>query len=144
MKEFITRPEIQSLSCELCGKKEPHLVLYDFDIDLKPLFMQHLNGGFIEPVMNTESNQQYEFNGFEKMTEICKSRQVADFIKNEEYRKMNNLEVRYEYNHFITEGAVLYICCKPSSIHPSIESKENWPGVTNRRLYKIKPKDIEG
>lgn len=42
--------EIQSLVLELCGRKEPHLVRYDFDIDLKPLFYT-LRDGSIRPAL---------------------------------------------------------------------------------------------
>jgi len=49
---------IQSMSFELCGKKEPHLVKYDFDIELKPLFLQTINGD-IEPLLTKDSTIQF-------------------------------------------------------------------------------------
>nr|CAG4716680.1 unnamed protein product [Naegleria fowleri] len=145
LREFCRRPEIQSISCELCGTKEPHLVKYDFDIALKPLFMQFKSGGSIEPIIDPNDSRQqlFEFTNFADMCHICKERQKCDFAINDEYRKKNNLEIRYEYNHFATEGAVLYILCKPNRLLGQYDLGSDWIGVSNRKLYKIKPKDIE-
>ncbi|KAG2378678.1 hypothetical protein C9374_007826 [Naegleria lovaniensis] len=145
LHEFFKRPEIQSISCELCGIKEPHLVKYDFDIALKPLFMQFKSGGNIEPIIdpNDTHQQLFEFVNFADMCHICKERQKHDFALNDEYRKKNNLEIRYEYNHFATEGAVLYILTKPNRLLGQYNFGNDWIGVSNRKLYKIKPKDIE-
>jgi hypothetical protein len=67
----------------------------------------------------------------EKMIEnACKFSQQADLKSNEDYRKDHNLSHKYEYNHFITEGKVLY-CLNMAGY------------VVDDTMYKIKPKDIE-
>lgn len=61
---------------------------------------------------------------------MCSASQKRDLEANEEYRKKNNLKHRYEHNHFITEGKVLYLL-------------DNQGRNLNRTMYKVKPKDIE-
>ena len=124
----LMKDSIQSYSFELCGKKEPHLVNYDFDIDLKPLFLGREDGR-IEPVITSECNY-YNSASNDEIVEACKNNQWMDFEINEQYRKLHNLPVKYEYNHFQTEGKVLYLM----DYHDLCVS---------RTLYKIKPKDIE-
>ncbi|KAL9653894.1 hypothetical protein ABK040_012953 [Willaertia magna] len=137
--DFIKREEVQSICFELCGKKEPHLVLYNFDICLKPLFLQHFTTGYIEPIVNKEDTEVYNLENMEQLTAICENRQIVDYEKNEKYRKEKNLSIRYEYEHFTTEGAVLYLISEV----PSKDQQEPICCVSNRKLYKIKPKDIE-
>jgi hypothetical protein len=50
--------------------------------------------------------------------------------RNETFRKEHNLRIRYEYDHFITEGYVLYVIKENGFVH-------------HRNLYKVKPTDIE-
>jgi hypothetical protein len=38
---------------ELCGSEVPHLVKYDFDVALEPIFVTY-NDGKIQPVINKE------------------------------------------------------------------------------------------
>mgnify|MGYP001557664021 CR=1 FL=1 len=61
---------------------------------------------------------------------MCQDHQRTDFETNERHRKLNGLEHKYEYEHFATEGKVLY-CLDKSGY------------VIDRTMYKIKPKDIE-
>ena len=56
--------------------------------------------------------------------------QKSDLEANEKYRKEKNLQHRYEHNHFIVEGKVLYVL-----------DEEGF--ILKRTMYKIKPKDIE-
>lgn len=115
----------QSVSCELCGKKEPHLVEYDFDLDLKPLFTIHEHGK-IKPVVAKGELPQFS----EDIPQVCRNSQYTDFEINSEFRYERGLELKYEYNHFATEGKVLYLL--------------NSDGfVKDRMLYKIKPPDTE-
>lgn len=129
--DLLKDPEIQSISFELCGQLEPHLVNYDFDIDLKPLFYTTYDGK-IAPITNVEPSLEYgpaEIRGDEAI-KIAKEFQKEDEEVNEKYRKEKGLKIKYEFNHFIREGRVLY--CLDS------EGK-----LINRTMYKIKPKDIE-
>lgn len=123
--EYFNDKEIQSVSFELCGKLEPHLVKYDFDIDLKPLFKTNFEGKIFSILTDKELDYHYQ-----EMIDHCKKTQEKCFEENEEFRKKNNLKMQYEHDHFITEGYVLYVL--------------NIKGfVLNRVMYKIKPKDIE-
>ena len=97
----------QSLSFELCGKLEPHLVKYNFDIDLKPLFIT-LNNGKIKPIILENENEIKEYK-YTKLVEDIKFFQLNSFNLNENYRKENKLNIKYEFDHFITEGYVLYL-----------------------------------
>lgn len=44
LKPLVDGNDVQSISYELCGRKEKHLVKYDFDIALKPLFFTYYDG----------------------------------------------------------------------------------------------------
>ena len=120
--------EVSAVSAELCGKKEPHLVEYNFDIDLKPLFIITDNGA-IRPVIMAEDNVNCFSAPFDAVTK-CKQHQLEDFNSNLVYRKVMNLPHKYEYEHFAVEGKVMYLL------------DENCE-VINRTLYKIKPSDVE-
>ena len=50
IKKLLEQKEMQSISFELCGQKEPHLVKYDFQLELKPLFCTFKNGS-IQPFL---------------------------------------------------------------------------------------------
>lgn len=119
---FIYSEPFQSISCELCGYLEPHLVKYDFDIALQPLFTINYDGKI------RYYQKRLLFDGNPNV--VCQLSQETAFQVNEEYRKANNLPLKYEYNHFAVEGDVLYLL-----------DDEGY--VINRTLYKIKPKDIE-
>lgn len=126
----MVRDEVLGMSFELCGRKEPHLVKYDFDIDLKPLFITYTDGK-IKPILrqnNVLSMPVYNSKGL--IAAAIKDSQMVDFQKNEVFRKLNNIPHKYEYEHFATEGKVLYTLDKDGYVY-------------NRTLYKIKPKDIE-
>lgn len=114
----------QSITYELCGSKEPHLVKYDFDIDLKPLFVTY-NHGAIKPV-----NVINHFTNGEDVETICRNYQHGDLVLNQMYRQERGLPHRYEYEHFKVEGKVLY----------TLDSNGF---LIDRTMYKIKPKDIE-
>jgi predicted phosphohydrolase/predicted kinase len=118
--------EVSAVSAELCGKKEPHLVEYNFDIDLKPLFIIK-NNGAIQPIVDNQANY------FTKPIDViakCKQYQLEDFNSNLVYRKFKNLPHKYEYEHFAVEGKVMYLLDKNFE-------------VIDRTLYKVKPSDIE-
>jgi len=119
-------PSSHAISFELCGTKEPHLVAYEFALQLKPLFTIHKNGK-IRPILH---GSVYVVDNDTDIVGMCKYDQEYDFKKNEGYRKSKGLTHKYEYNHFITEGKVLYLLDKDGF-------------VINDTMYKIKPKDIE-
>ena len=122
---FSAESELQSISFELCGQKEPHLVHYDFDIDLKPLFKTHFDGK-IKPI----DGSNHDFMNSSHLEAHCKACQTVDWETNEKFRTDYGLDVKYEYDHFATEGRVLYILDDDGFIF-------------DRTMYKIKPKDIE-
>lgn len=117
----------QSFSMELCGKKEPHIVKYDFDIALKPLFLTRENG-VIDPFLNGQV--PFHYNMSEYIASVCDSSQKRDLEANEAFRAANGLVHKYEYEHFITEGKVLYLLDENNA-------------CISRTLYKIKPSDVE-
>lgn len=123
----LATPGIETLSSELCGRAEPHLVRYNFSLDVKPLFVTGKNGK-IKPVLN--SNSKIFTATPEELIKICQESQAWDFKMNERFRQENGFAIKYEYNHFATEGKVLY----PLDEHGF---------VLGRVLFKIKPKDVE-
>lgn len=126
--EELKSEDIQAIGFELCGKREPHLVNYDFDLDLKPLFIS-TNNGQIRPVINEDGYGPMPYDVKDTAADI-KTFQKEDEEANETYRKKHNLKRKYEYNHFITEGRVLY-CLDEDGF------------IVDRSMYKIKPRDIE-
>lgn len=101
---------------------------YNFDLDLKPLFITYTDGT-ITPCKNEGDIGPLPFDNAH-VRETCMQLQEQDFQANEKYRKENNLEHKYEYNHFIIEGRVLYLLDKDHKL-------------IKRTMYKVKPKDIE-
>ena len=85
--------------------------------------------GSIAPCRHDDDQGPFDFNS-KKLVAICEKSQENDYKENENYRKMNNLSLRYEHDHFITEGKVLYL----------MDDKGK---LLKRTMYKIKPKDIE-
>lgn len=123
------KPGTAAVSFELCGSDEPHLVKYDFDIDLKPIFTVHENGK-IKPVINNGS-RLYAGVSSQEIIQLCKLHQNLDRQKNDIFReRMGKLPIRYEHDHFATEGKVLYPL-----------DEEGF--VIGRFLYKIKSSDVE-
>ena len=118
---------IQSVSFELCGKSEPHLVEYSFDLKLQPLFAMDYRG-MISPLVTAD--QLHDFISSDELIEKCRTAQQQDFDKNQQYRIERELDVRYEYEHFKTEGRVLYLLDANGKL-------------IDRTMYKIKPPDIE-
>lgn len=128
---LLANPLVQSLTFELCGNKEPHLVKYDFDLDLQPLFSTTVSGQ-ISPIIVSPEEGGDVLHPFDQaeVVRVCKEYQERDFALNEEYRKAHGLKHKYEYNHFATEGHVLYL----------LDAKQHLIG---RTMYKVKPRDIE-
>jgi len=147
--KFIEDTTINALSCELCGSDEPHLVRYDFDIELKPLLYLHENGS-IEPCISmpqqavdaidaaspVQINHLYPYDGktsdgYKELIHRVQELQAYNLGLNEKFRTDNGLSHQYEYNHFITEGNVLYL----------LNDKNQC--VDRNLIYKIKPTDVE-
>ncbi|KAL9643093.1 hypothetical protein ABK040_003894 [Willaertia magna] len=134
--EFLMNNDVQSISFEICGHQMPHLVKYDFDISLKPLFVTFKESGKIKPCIHVKDME--EFGPFpytpkeshEKCVEHCKRLQKESLQKNEKYREENHLKHKYEYEHFAVEGHVLYLLDKDGYL-------------IYRTMYKIKPNDVE-
>jgi predicted kinase len=131
IKKLAEDKNIQSMSFELCGQKEPHLVHYDFDISLKPLFYQTYQGD-IAPITENLDEKFYGPIKYDQdqLVKDCIEFQKKDLKANENYRKSKGLSQRYEHDHFIVEGKVLY----------TLDEKGF---ILKRTMYKIKPKDIE-
>jgi predicted phosphohydrolase/predicted kinase len=127
-EEFNNDPQLCSLTYELCGKKKPHLVNYHFDLELKFLFKSYRDGS-IAPAMPPLS-VRFSHLTQEVLGELIRNTQTKDFADNEAYRKERGLQVRYEHDHFITEGRALYILGPDGKL-------------IGRTIYKIKPRDIE-
>lgn len=127
---YLKDPKAVSITFELCGKKEPHLVNYSFDLDAKPLFITY-EGGTIKPIITNDELSLGPLPYVEKdIIALCRDLQKVDEEANENYRKENGMTRKYEYNHFIREGRVLY-CLDADGF------------LLNRTMYKIKPHDIE-
>ncbi|KAL9656683.1 hypothetical protein ABK040_002953 [Willaertia magna] len=140
---FLKNDEINGISFELCGTEEKHLVKYDFDIDLKPL--QFLfNNGKIKPCIEFTKdikisnemedillNHVYTFGNYDEFIKVLQKLQNNSLQLNENYRKENNLQHQYEYDHFITEGNVLYLL------------DNNGFAVDRNYIFKLKPTDVE-
>lgn len=89
--------EWQSISFELCGQKEPHLVHYDFDIALKPLFCTMFRNGNIVPFMSEEEKELGHIVGpfdyhRDKLIEQCQTLQSEALQQNEQFRKERGLK----------------------------------------------------
>jgi hypothetical protein len=83
--------------------------------------------GEIAPVTLEGTIHEYKW---KDMVDLCKKYQLECLERNETFRKEHNLRIRYEYDHFITEGYVLYVIKENGFVH-------------HRNLYKVKPTDIE-
>ncbi|KAL6071799.1 FYR N-terminal domain-containing protein [Balamuthia mandrillaris] len=130
---------VQSISFELCGDLLPHLVKYNFAIAMKPLFVIYTDGSISPyqvaadgPTSGEKDDECYGPEQFEqeRVVKICQTFQERDFEANEKFRADKGLPHRYEYNHFIKEGRVLYLLDERGR-------------VPKRKLYKVKPRDIE-
>jgi len=129
--------KVQSMTFELCGNKFPHLVKYDFEVSMEPLF-QTFNDGVIQPIQNSKGPR---FNvptllptgKFDKaqLGKILSDYQRDALAANEKHRKDNNLKKCYWYDHFFVEGLVLYLLDKDGNL------------INRDSMYKIKPQDIE-
>lgn len=122
--EVFTFGGVSAVSFELCGIKEPHLVKYDFDICLKPLFYILPDGNIRPHVAPKDMLENVD------IVALCKEHQQNDLNTNNAYRTEHGLPHRYEYEHFAVEGKVLFLM------------DENY-NVIDRTLYKVKPLDIE-
>jgi len=126
----LSNPEIQSKTFELCGRREPHLVAYDFDIALKPLFFTYFDGTIAPAIENPDTDIGPLKLSTEEVIRRIREFQKMDFETNEEFRRKNNLQRKYERNHFAVEGRVLYC----------LDEKGR---LLRRTMYKVKPPDIE-
>jgi predicted kinase len=131
LQAFVKDDQLQSIIFELCGQREKHLVNYPFDLELKCLFTQSYSGE-IRPYLNIPDSDKYGPVVFsqEQLEKDIKQFQKTDLEINEQYRRERNLPHKYEYNHFATEGRVLYLLDQNGSL-------------VGRTMYKIKPTDIE-
>eukprot|EP01085_Mycamoeba_gemmipara_P005530 Mycagemm_TRINITY_DN8364_c0_g1::TRINITY_DN8364_c0_g1_i2::g.5530::m.5530 type:complete len:479 gc:universal TRINITY_DN8364_c0_g1_i2:200-1636(+) len=121
---------LQSKSFELCGTDEPHLVAYDFAVELKPLFLTY-NDGSIAPAVNEnpEDVGPVPFNAA-TLAKECRSMQASMLQSNEAFRAKKGLPHRYERAHFAVEGRVLYLLDANGRL-------------LKRTMYKVKPSDVE-
>ena len=72
----LDRDDVQSKTFELCGQKEPHLVKYDFDLELKPLFHTFTDGSIAPSIGELKDTDFGPINyDTEKIVQICKEYQ---------------------------------------------------------------------
>eukprot|EP01116_Phalansterium_solitarium_P019118 TRINITY_DN524_c1_g1_i1.p1 TRINITY_DN524_c1_g1~~TRINITY_DN524_c1_g1_i1.p1 ORF type:complete len:534 (+),score=191.84 TRINITY_DN524_c1_g1_i1:195-1796(+) len=126
--EPLLLPSMQSMTFELCGQLERHLVQYDFEVALKPLFVTYADGS-IAPARNSDDLGPLPFNN-DQVRRMCREVQAADLARNEAHRAASGLPHRYEHDHFIVEGRVLYLLDAAGRL-------------IKRTMHKIKPTDIE-
>ena len=137
LHEFLNNKDIQAISLEICGNSLPHLVKYDFALDLKPLFFIH-KGGKIRPCLKVRGMEEFgpipytPFESHNSCIRLCKMLQKDSLERNENYRKEHNLKHKYEYEHFAVEGHVLYLLDEQGFV------------VSRNSIYKVKPRDVEG
>ncbi|KYR02438.1 hypothetical protein DLAC_01278 [Tieghemostelium lacteum] len=128
------KSDIQSVVFELCGSKVPHIVKYDFELDLKPVFTIRSNTGEITPVVAegtdiVTSDSEIPISTLLKDMEAIK---VELYSKNKEFRKVNGLrENMFWFNHFAEEGRVLYILNDQGTL------------LQPKLIYSVKPQDTE-
>ena len=139
--ENFKKSEFQSISFELFGKKEPHLVCYEQDIALMPLFTSGYDGSIkpypikLDRYMTVDVGTQdckylKKEDILNNVISICQEVQREDRKINDDWRKERKLPLKYEYEHFKYEGRVLYCLDKEGS-------------VIDRTIYKLKPSDTE-
>ncbi|KAG2387965.1 hypothetical protein C9374_000815 [Naegleria lovaniensis] len=136
MDEFLNNKDIQAMSLEICGNTLPHLVKYDFALDLKPLFFVHKSGK-IRPCLKVRGMEEFgpmpytPFESHKSCIRLCRMLQKDSLERNENYRKKHNLKHKYEYEHFEVEGHVLYLLDDHGFV------------VSRNSIYKVKPRDVE-
>jgi len=131
---------VQSIDFELCGRKLRHLVKYDFDIRMEPLFVTHYDST-ITPVLNPRGTQ-YDIYGV-PMTlsaSTCSSEDLSRMLskfqqdalrQNELHRQQHNMTFSMWFEHFVVEGKVLYLLGSDGNL------------ISRDSIFKIKPSDIE-
>ncbi len=145
-------PSLQSLSFELCGSLQPHLVKYEFDVALKPLFVTKLNGAIVPygawviaqgsgevPVATPlpQGAQLLEQDigprplTQEQLISLCDEIKAKALELNEQHRAKLGISTCFYFESFAYEGKVLYL------LNDKLEA------VTRTSIFKIKPKDIE-
>jgi hypothetical protein len=132
LEEFVNTEAYQSITLELCGQNIPHLVKYPFDIGVKPLFYT-THDGKIKPIIHAQGVTEhgpFEYTDKNVLINLCEKLQKQALETNIQYRLTNGLSNKYEYDHFVAEGFVLYLC-------------DTDRYVMNRIMYKVKPSDIE-
>ena len=111
----------------MCGNEEPHLIAYDFLLQLKPLFTTRLDGR-IEPCPGEGAIGPAEYDN--ALATVCQRLQAESLKMNEEHRRKLNLAPAFWFGHFATEGHVLYLLDESGS-------------ASREAIYKIKPSDVE-
>jgi hypothetical protein len=125
-----------------------HLVKYDFELELQPLFITSHEGN-ITPVKNKGNATNHLKLGLEKLEwtspitipaqEITSEqlfKKISEFrtdaLKlNDQFRTENKLQKMFWYEHFLVEGKVLYLLDKSGEL------------LSRDSMYKIKPEVIE-
>lgn len=119
--------DFQSISFELCGTNFPQLLKYDFESELKELFMIDEKGK-VYPSLK-ESEKQIFISQKDLQEKILEKERIAE-ENNEQFKMQNRLEKKVLYSQFIDEGYVLYLLDESGSV------KEG------RRIFKVKPKQL--
>lgn len=144
---------VQSVSYELIGRKIPHLVKYDFDNLLYPLFITKKDGSIIPQNLfgiDNRGEMTGEFSSFLqdknsvlygecgpfKWNQNYLNHFITEFkqislILNEEYRTINRLGSGYLLENFICEGKVIYLLNQQNHL------------ISRSSIYKLRSLDIE-
>jgi predicted kinase len=115
--------KLQSICFELCGSQLPHLIAYDFEIALKPLYKTDTQGN-ISPVLVEEGGhgQLHAFVDRAELEGRCRQLQAADLAANEACRAKRSLSPLIWLNHFAVEGHVLYLLQSRATLKASAAS----------------------
>ncbi len=140
------------MTFELCGSLQPHLVKYDFDIALKPLFVTKLNGAIVPygawalsqsngevpptaPVPQGALLLEQDIGPrpftSEQLGLLCDEIKARALELNEQHRAKLGIATCFYFESFACEGKVLYL------LNDRLEA------LTRSSIFKIKPKDIE-
>jgi len=137
---------------ELCGSLQPHLVKYNFDIALKPLFITKLNGAIVPYGAWVLSQSNGEVPATQPLPQgaqlleqdigpqpvtpdqlvlLCDEIKTNALELNEQHRAKLGIATCFYFESFACEGKVLYL------LNDRLEA------ITRTSIFKIKPKDIE-
>ena len=122
---------VQSVSCELCGKDLRSLTSSQEEVTMLPVYMTLRNGDVKPVIAGTPGDVGPSEFDQREVESVCVNMQEEDTKKNEEMREKKNMKLRLEYSHFATEGRLLFLL--------------NQDGLCcGRMIYEVRPHDLRG